>query len=273
MENSIIYEKELSKDERIINVRKASTPEAFDDSVTLYAIRYISQEYEVEGYAAFPKNNKSILKGLIFNRGGNKEEVQIHFPLLCKLANAGFAVFASQYRGNFGGTGKEDYGGEDVNDVISMIDIILDLSFIDKKGVYMIGASRGGLMTYRACSIDNRIIAAAIISGLADCFDMYNFRDDNMKAVLRELIGGSPTECPQEYIKRSAVYWADKIKAPLLLCHGTADTRIRVEQAYNMVEKLKEAHKEYKLIIYEKAEHSLKGTTWIKDTIEWLRNY
>ena len=40
-----------------------------------------------------------------------------------------------------------------------------------------------------------------------------------------------------------------------------------------MVEKLKEAHKEYKLIIYEKAEHSLKGTTWIKDTIEWLRNY
>ena len=58
MENNV-YEKELSKDERIINVRKASTPEAFDDSVTLYAIRYISQEYEVEGYAAFPKNNKS----------------------------------------------------------------------------------------------------------------------------------------------------------------------------------------------------------------------
>ena len=45
MENNV-YEKELSKDERIINVRKASTPEAFDDSVTLYAIRYISQEYE-----------------------------------------------------------------------------------------------------------------------------------------------------------------------------------------------------------------------------------
>ena len=143
----------------------------------------------------------------------------------------------------------EDYGGEDVNDVISMIDIILDLSFIDKKGVYMIGASRGGLMTYRACSMDDKIIAAAAISGLADCIDMYNFRNENMKAVLRELIGGSPTECPQEYIKRSAVYWADRINTPILICHGTADTRIKVEQAYNIAEKLKEAHKEYKLII------------------------
>lgn len=274
MKNNISkYEQVLRENKKIINVRKENVPNEFKDFVELYSIRYISNEFEVEGYAAFPKNKNKLLPGLIYNRGGNREFGTIKTILLCKLALAGFAVLASQYRGNCGGTGREEFGGDDVYDVINLIDIMLELNFVKNNGVYMLGQSRGGMMTYRACSIDKRIIAAVIMSGLADCVNMYNTREEGMKKVFHELVGGAPSECPEEFIKRSAVNWAEKINSPILICHGTADSRVKVEQAYRMADALKKAKKEYKLIIYENEEHSLKGTKWLKDSIEWLRQY
>lgn len=274
MKNNISkYEQVLRENKKIINVRKENVPNEFKDFVELYSIRYISNEFEVEGYAAFPKNKNKLLPGLIYNRGGNREFGTIKTILLCKLALAGFAVLASQYRGNCGGTGREEFGGDDVYDVINLIDIMLELNFVKNNGVYMLGQSRGGMMTYRACSIDKRIIAAVIMSGLADCVNMYNTREEGMKKVFHELVGGAPSECPEEFIKRSAVNWAEKINSPILICHGTADSKVKVEQAYRMADALKKAKKEYKLIIYENEEHSLKGTKWLKDSIEWLRQY
>lgn len=274
MKNNISeYEQVLRENKKIINVIKENVPNEFKDFVELYSIRYISNEFEVEGYAAFPKNKNKPLPGLIYNRGGNREFGTIKTILLCKLALAGFAVLASQYRGNCGGTGREEFGGDDVYDVINLIDIMLELNFVKNNGVYMLGQSRGGMMTYRACSIDKRIIAAVVMSGLADCVNMYNTREEGMKKVFHELFGGSPSECPEEFIKRSAVNWAEKINAPILICHGTADSRVKVEQAYRMADALKKAKKEYTLIIYENEEHSLKGTKWLKDSIEWLRQY
>lgn len=274
MKNNISkYEQVLRENKKIINVRKENVPNEFKDFVELYSIRYISNEFEVEGYAAFPKNKNKLLPGLIYNRGGNREFGTIKTILLCKLALAGFAVLASQYRGNCGGTGREEFGGDDVYDIINLIDIMLELNFVKNNGVYMLGQSRGGMMTYRACSIDKRIIAAVIMSGLADCVNMYNTREEGMKKVFHELVGGAPSECPEEFIKRSAVNWAEKINSPILICHGTADSKVKVEQAYRMTDALKKAKKEYKLIIYENEEHSLKGTKWLKDSIEWLRQY
>lgn len=87
------------------------------------------------------------------------------------------------------------------------------------------------------------------------------------------LSGGSPSELPEEFVKRSAVNWAEKINTPILICHGKADSRVKIEQAYKMADALEKAKKEYKLIIYENEEHFLKGVKWLKDSIEWLHQY
>ena len=137
----------------------------------------------------------------------------------------------------------------------------------------MLGHSRGGMMTYRACAIDNRIRAAAICSGLADVFIMYDrFHDGeyDMHQDCIELIGGTPEELPEEYKKRSAVCWAEKIIPPVLICQGTADWRVIPEQAYKMDRALTAAGKEHKLIVYEGADHSLQGTNYTKDVLDWF---
>ena len=62
---------------------------------------------------------------------------------------------------------------------------------------------------------------------------------------------------PEEYEKRSAVYWAEEIKCPILIIHSKLDERVSFEQAEKMVEALEEAGKEYKFISYEDDVHGL----------------
>ena len=131
-------------------------------------------------------------------------------------------------------------------------------------------------MAMIACAMDSRIRAAGILAGLADVFIMYDrFHDGeyDMRQDCEELIGGSPQELPEEYAKRSAVCWADKILPPVLICQGTDDWRVVPEQAYKMDRALTEAGKEHKLMVYEGADHSLKGTSAVEDILAWFEQH
>ena len=137
----------------------------------------------------------------------------------------------------------------------------------------MIGRSRGGMMTYLTCARDTRVRAAVVAAGLADSFTMY-YRFDgtefDMKQDCSELIGGSPVELYEEYVKRSPICWADRILCPVLIEQGTDDWRVTPGQAFAMDRALTAAGKEHKLIVYEGGDHSLEKTAWFEDAIAWL---
>ena len=59
------------------------------------------------------------------------------------------------------------------------------------------------------------------------------------------------------YEKRSATYWADEIKCPVLIIHSKQDEKVSFEQAEKMVTALAEAGKEYKFVSYEDDVHGL----------------
>lgn len=265
--------KEIQNLPEIYAAHELSVPEEYKGQVQLFRIRYRSDECEVEGFVALPMQENAPWPGLIFNRGGNRSFGALKGERILKYAAEGYAVFGSQYRGNCGGTGREAFGGRDVYDVIHLIDIALKLSFVRKEGIYMIGHSRGGMMTYRACALDKRIRAAVVSAGVTNCFTMYNrFHDGeyDMREDCEQLIGGTPHEMPEEYRMRSAVYWAEDIIPPILIAQGTADWRVIPEQSYEMDKALTIAGKEHCLIIYEGADHSLAGTTFFQDAMAWL---
>lgn len=257
----------------IIAWEEKSPPVAYAQSVRLFEICYRSDECKVIGYISVPLTLEERVPAVIFNRGGNREFGLLRPDAVCRLADRGFVALGSQYRGNAGGTGREQFGGKDVNDVIALIDMCGKLPFVKQGGVYMQGHSRGGMMTYLCCARDNRIKAAAVGAGLADCFTMYETREQSMKDVFHELVGGSPAQVPEAFRARSAVCWADKIIPPILICQGTADTRVIPRQSCDMAQALKAAKKECKLIIYGKADHSLVGTAYIDDVVQWFREH
>jgi dipeptidyl aminopeptidase/acylaminoacyl peptidase len=79
---------------------------------------------------------------------------------------------ASQYRGNAGGEGKEEFGGRDVDDVLNLIKLLISLPQADAKRIGMYGWSRGGMMTYQALARSDQVAAAIVGAGVTDAFDM-----------------------------------------------------------------------------------------------------
>lgn len=229
-------------------------------SVVTYNVRYKSDDCEVISYLSIPEEClecKEAYPCIIFNRGGNRDFSANEPESIAYLAeSSGKIVFASQYRGVSGGTGEDEFGGADLQDVLELIDLCEKFSFVDMDQLYMMGVSRGGMMTYMAAREDERITKAVVISGLADSFMMYEERTD-MQQVYQELVGGTPEEIPMEYEKRSATYWADEINCPILIIHSRQDERVPYEQAEKMVNCLEEAGKEYKLVTYDDNVHGM----------------
>ena len=257
----------------ILQVKEEECPPEYGEHILLFSLCYQSGDCRVMGYLALPEKMDGALPAVLFNRGGNREFGILHPRMLCRLAQRGYVALGSQYRGNCGGTGQEEFGGADVEDVITLTDIALALPFTRHEGIYMLGHSRGGMMTYLCCARDKRIRAAAIGAGLADCFAMYRTREDSMKQVFHELVGGSPEEKPEAFQARSAVCWPEKIIPPILICQGTDDWRVVPQQAYDMDIALSRANKVHKLIVYPGADPSLKGTSYIDDVIAWFQSY
>lgn len=240
-------------------------------------ITYLSDGLEVVGYLVKPKNIDGKLPVIIFNRGGNRNFGKITDDGAVRLGNLfrNYVVLASQYRGNDGGEGKEELGGSDLNDVLNLIEIAKDLPYVNKEQIFMFGVSRGGMMTYMACKESNDIKAAVIFSGVSDLIQTYNEREQAMKNVLIELIGGKPEEKEDEYKKRSAYYWAEEINVPLLILHGGVDWRVQVSQAEKMAEQLEKYGKDHKLIIYPGDSHGLVNNKEesMEEILNWFDKY
>ena len=91
-----------------------------------------------------------------------------------------------------------------------------------------------------------------------------------MKDLLSEYIGCTPEENPEEYKKRSAIYWADEITIPVLIIHSTGDQQVSYHQAQELYEKLSE-HGNCTFFTHEDDVHGIHPEDF-QNIIEWLRN-
>ncbi len=108
--------------ERLVSDDGSWKPEyAYMDSIDMYSITYLSDGLKVKGLMVKPRAQGEH-PCIIFNRGGNRDfgalKVGHAATLLGMIASHGYIVIASNYRGNGGGEGLEEFGGSDVNDVL-----------------------------------------------------------------------------------------------------------------------------------------------------------
>ncbi len=243
-------------------------------------IKYLSDGLKVSGYLWKPKDTAGPPRPLIiFNRGGNREFGAVSpwmwsgfYPFL----EQGFVVVASQYRGNDGGEGREEFGGADVRDVLNLLPLAKSLGYLDMNNVFLLGASRGGMMTYLALKQGMTVNAAAVMSGASDLFALAKGRPEMREHVYKELIPDFEKRADEAMRERSAIYWADRINAPVLILHGGADWRADPNsQALAIAQKLQEKHKTYELIIYAGDNHGLlmHRADSDKRIIDWFKEH
>ena len=196
-----------------LEARFSDVTEIFNQ-IELHEITYLSDNLKVKGFLAIPKQ-KGKYPCLIVNRGENKEFGAISTKRallwLGKLANWGYVVVASQYRGNAGGEVRQEFGGANVNDVINLIPWLASIPEADTSRVGIYGWSRGGMLTYLALTKTNKFKAAVIGAGMANAFTNITRRPDMEKYVYSELIPNYWQNKESELKATSAVYWAEKL--------------------------------------------------------------
>ena len=243
--------------ERIVQFESFLSDSYIYDSVVVFRIRYKSDGYEVMGYVGAPYdylNNTYPI--LIYNRGGHFYFGVQTPEVIGFLASRGYIVLGSQYRGIAGGTGVDQFGGNEIEDILTLICISESFGFVEPENIFMAGASRGGMMTYIALRHDDRIRAAAVWAAISNSFELFDTRA-SMQSVYISLVGGSPNELPEEYERRSAMLWAYEINTPILIGHGTNDWRIPYSQSVNMSEALAHHGNIYKLLLYPDVGHDI----------------
>src|SRR5688572_20170790 len=99
------------------------------------------------------------------------------FGFIERFVSEGYVVIFPEYRGSRG-YGKEhydaqEYGGADVDDVLSAADLIASKPYVNPQKLGIVGRSRGGMVTLLAIQrAPKRFQAAVDVVGLAD-FLMY----------------------------------------------------------------------------------------------------
>lgn len=259
--------KSVNTNSDIFNIAQVDLPHRLGRHCQSYSFDYNVDGVIVEGYISIPNNCSASnpYKCILYNRGGNCNIGFLSDTDTAEIsAVTNRVVIASQYRD------KDEFGGEDLKDVLRLIDFCDSFDFTDMTDFTVAGVSRGGMMTYMAARADNRIKRIISISGVSDLTKAYNDRDD-MKRLLNNFIGGSPESKPEEYEKRSAIYWADEIKVPTLIIHSTDDKQVSYSQAEEMYNKLLENGTDVSMKTYNDSTHGLhKGDA--KVIANWLNN-
>jgi len=252
------------------------------EDVVFEKITYKSDGLQVVGIMGYQTqlcNLDTKVPVIIYNRGGTHDDNKILVDVLkdhmYQLIKAGYIVIASQYRGNDGGQGVDECGGADINDVINLYSVLQCLPNADLNNIFMLGFSRGAIDTFRVIQKNVMPIkAAAVISGLLDLFLLEESRP-GISSYLRACIPHYDDDTYNQFVLRSATYWAQDIKVPTLLLHGDADTIVGVGETKKMASKLAEYNKTYKSIIYPGADYFFSQNTpqALQEICAWFQAY
>ena len=158
-------------------------------------------------------------------------------PFAQFLADRGFVVIEPNIRGSTGygvafrDAALKDWGGADLEDIAAAAEYLKSLPYVDKSRLVVFGGSYGGFMSFIAATKKPDIWRAAVAwVGVSDLHKLYEKSMEHFKYYFREQMG-DPEKDRALWRDRSAVEFAENLRAKLLMVHGVNDPRCPVEQS------------------------------------------
>jgi dipeptidyl aminopeptidase/acylaminoacyl peptidase len=197
----------------------------------------------------------------------------------------GYALVQINYVGSTG-YGREyvkllnaQWGVSDIADCASCVDYLAKKGFIDRNRVGITGGSAGGYATLQALCMYPKIYAAGVseygISDMQAMFDETHKFESQYLYALCFPPNASDEDKKRITRERSPIYFADNIKAPLLLLQGDADMVVPMNQAEMIEKTIREKGGDVKMIIYPGEGHIFHNGENVKDSVvqaeKWLQ--
>ncbi|MFZ3589357.1 alpha/beta hydrolase family protein [Bacillus sp. DJP31] len=223
------------EDGTLIEMQRFPSP---SPRIALYIVTYWCQGLKIKGLLAEPKE-EGRYDGFLYLRGGIKNVGKVRVGRIVQFASEGFVVMAPFYRGNQGGEGNEDFAGEDRYDAIASLALLRKHDKVDQSRIHVFGFSRGGVMALITGIKDSKIRSIVSWGGVSDMTLTYDERLD-LRKMMKRVIGGTPTKVPEQYKRRTPLFYLENVQAPVLLIHGEKDQNVSIEHSYRLEKRLKE---------------------------------
>jgi dipeptidyl aminopeptidase/acylaminoacyl peptidase len=174
------------------------------------------------------------------------------YPFVIDALKRGYVIIAPDYRGSTG-YGDEfqkkiDYGGKEVDDVLSSVDYLATLPYVDSNRLGIMGWSHGGFITAHILfRDDNPFKAGAAIVPVTNL--VFRLSDHgpgySRDYAAEEGFQGLPFErncgpnhdrdCIDIYLERSPVFHVDNLKVPILVHVATNDCDVFFREDQQMI--------------------------------------
>jgi dipeptidyl aminopeptidase/acylaminoacyl peptidase len=218
----------------------------------------------IEAFLTLPKNGEQKnLPTLMFPHGGPMVRDNESFDYWTQFfVNKGYAVLQMNFRGSDGqgiglrNAGLKNWGKEMQDDVEDGARQLIADGIADPKAIGIVGSSYGGYAALMGVVKTPDFYRCAIsVNGVANVFDLVKSNRAFWRGynVIDEMIGNDNANLRAI----SPVNFADKIKAPVLLVHGTDDRQVEIKHSYEMRDALLKAKKDVTFVELPSEDHYL----------------
>lgn len=181
--------------------------------------------------------------------------------VIAELIEQGYVVVAPDYRGSTGyGRGfyeAIDYGGRENDDVLAARNWALEaMPFLDPARVGIIGWSHGGMISLMNIFEHPEAYQVAYAGvPVSDLVARMGYKTDAYRRQFSAPyhIGKTAEQDVNEYLRRSPVTHAAKLRTPLLIHTNTNDEDVNVLEVRRLIAALQAAGKPFEHKIYENA--------------------
>jgi dipeptidyl aminopeptidase/acylaminoacyl peptidase/formylglycine-generating enzyme required for sulfatase activity len=251
-----------------------------------------SNDEEVEGVLYYPTNYEAgkkyplitAIHGGPTGHDGDAWEDNWAYPINL-LTQRGAFILRPNYHGsgNYGLKWVESiccgkYYDLETPDINAGVDYLIGKGFVDADKIATLGWSNGSILsTSLITTYPDRYKVASVGAGdvewisdwgnvvFGDSFDSYYF-------------GKSPMADPELYIRKSPFFKMDKVKAPVLIFHGSADTNVPPAQSWSFFRALQYYDKvPVKFVVFPGEPHGPRKLTHqmrkVEEEVAWFDKY
>ncbi|MFN8668122.1 MAG: S9 family peptidase [Gemmatimonadaceae bacterium] len=201
---------------------------------------------KVQGWIVKPPNFDRARKYpmLLEIHGGPQGMYGVNFdPMWHAFAGAGFVVLYTNPRGSTGYGNAfmtaidKNYPGPDFDDLMAGVDTVVGRGYVDASQLYVSGCSGGGILTSWVITHTTRFAGAAVRCPITNWTSMAGGSDVPLFA--HSFFNRPFWESPNEWLEKSPVFHAGKVKTPTLFMTGVLDMRTPIPQSEELYSALK----------------------------------
>jgi dipeptidyl aminopeptidase/acylaminoacyl peptidase len=221
------------------------------------------------GYLTAPPGREGPHPLVVLPHGGPELRDSYAYDALVQfLASRGYAVFQPNFRGSegsgrsFAEAGHRQWGRRMQDDITDGVLHLVDTGAAARDRICIVGMSYGGYAALAGSTLTPDLYKCVIsVAGVSDLHEILRSerRDEGRRSLTYaywlRLIGDPETD-GAELRAASPALLADRVQAPILLMHGSADSIVPFRQSEIMRDALQRAGKTVEFVEFEREGHS-----------------